>query len=59
MTDRERAALLPETHVVVCPQCGQMELWTEWERYDHGKCRASLEPCFCGDDTLHPTDLTP
>ena len=34
--------------VVCCPDCGQLEIWSEEEAVnDHGKCRASAEPCWC------------
>lgn len=33
--------------LVLCPDCGQMEWWTEAECNDHGKCRASNAPCWC------------
>jgi len=33
--------------VVTCPECGQLELWSQAERDDHGKCRASNKPCWC------------
>ena len=32
---------------VSCPDCHQMEWWTEAELQDHGKCRASNQPCWC------------
>jgi hypothetical protein len=34
-----------DVKLVLCPDCGQMEWWTEDECIDHGKCRASNEPC--------------
>ena len=33
--------------LVLCPDCGQMEWWTEPECNDHGRCRASNAPCWC------------
>ena len=33
--------------VVICPDCGQMEFWTEWECNHHGKCRGNPDPCWC------------
>ena len=33
--------------LVRCPDCGQMEWWTEAETNDHGHCRASNAPCWC------------
>jgi len=39
----------PETRVVRCPDCGQMEIWSEQECSDHGLCRRSGKPCpVCG-----------
>jgi hypothetical protein len=32
-------------HLVVCPDCGQIEWWTTAELLDHGKCRATPGPC--------------
>jgi len=31
--------------LIRCPECGQMEWWTEEENSDHGLCRASGKPC--------------
>ena len=31
--------------IVQCPECGQMEWWTESECQDHGQCRA--RPAVC------------
>jgi predicted RNA-binding Zn-ribbon protein involved in translation (DUF1610 family) len=37
--------------LVLCPDCGQMEWWTEEECRDHGKCRATPGPCpVCGEE---------
>jgi len=33
--------------MVRCPDCGQLEWWTEQECQDHGKCRAKGGPCWC------------
>lgn len=35
--------------VVVCPNCGQMEWWTEAECADHGLCRTT-GTCECTED---------
>ncbi len=35
------------TQIVRCPDCGQMEIWTEEETNDHGHCRATPSPCWC------------
>jgi len=38
----------PGTKLVQCPDCGQMEVWTEDETlYDHGQCRALPEGAPC------------
>lgn len=34
-----------DTQLVRCPDCGQLEIWTDDELSDHGKCRASTDPC--------------
>jgi hypothetical protein len=31
--------------LVVCPDCGQLEWWSEAELLDHGACRVHLGPC--------------
>ena len=37
------------TQIVICPDCGQMEIWSEQECSDHGLCRRSGKPCpVCG-----------
>ena len=34
--------------VVVCPDCGQLEIWSEEEALvGHGLCRAKGRPCWC------------
>ena len=34
--------------VVRCPDCGQLEIWSEDEALvDHGLCRSKGEPCWC------------
>jgi len=35
--------------LVKCPDCGQMEWWTEAEMMDHGRCRTGQYPCACDD----------
>ena len=41
----------PDVRLVQCPECGQMEWWTEEECRDHGRCRATSGPCpVCEDD---------
>ena len=43
--------------IVLCPDCGQMETWSEAETSDHGKCRASREACpVCGQAMDENTD---
>lgn len=37
--------------LVRCPECGQMEWWTDRECNDHGKCRATAAPCWCEAST--------
>lgn len=39
--------------VVRCPECGQMEWWTDDERADHGYCRTvPVAPCpVCGEES--------
>ncbi len=27
--------------IVICPDCGQMEIWSREERDDHGMCRTN------------------
>jgi len=40
-----------EAAIVVCPDCGQMEIWSIEERIDHGHCRASGATCpLCDED---------
>ena len=36
---------------VICPDCGQMEIWSVEELADHGKCRTRVgDPCReCGE----------
>lgn len=34
-----------ETKLITCPECGQMEVWTELELSDHGQCRAESVDC--------------
>ena len=36
--------------LVTCPDCGQLEWWTEGELIDHGRCRTGRYPCACDDD---------
>jgi hypothetical protein len=31
--------------LVVCPDCGQLEWWSEIELADHGQCRTYPGPC--------------
>jgi len=32
--------------LIRCPDCGQLEWWTQWECWDHGKCALHRgEPC--------------
>jgi hypothetical protein len=40
-----------DLRLIRCPDCGQMEWWTEEECADHGKCRASAAPCPVCPDT--------
>lgn len=35
--------------LVKCPDCGQMEWWTEAESIDHGRCRTGQYPCACDE----------
>lgn len=35
----------PGTRVVVCPDCGQLEIWTDEECRDHGQCRSAGGAC--------------
>jgi predicted RNA-binding Zn-ribbon protein involved in translation (DUF1610 family) len=43
---RDLALGADETQVVRCPDCGQLELWTDQEVRDHGQCRSAAErPC--------------
>lgn len=35
----------PATRVVVCPDCGQLEAWTDEECRDHGQCRSAGGAC--------------
>ena len=38
--------------IVRCPDCGQMEIWSEEEADSgHGKCRSSAAPCWCESET--------
>ena len=30
----------PNDRLIHCPDCGQMEWWTEEETFDHGYCRS-------------------
>ena len=51
--------------IVRCPVCKQLEWWSSRECEDHGKCRASMAPCWCEGaeggamDTLAPNDPLP
>lgn len=38
-----------DARLVRCPDCGQMEWWSEAELIDHGRCRAGLYPCPCNE----------
>ena len=39
--------------MVTCPDCGQLEWWTQRETEDHGMCRASEGICpVCADADL-------
>jgi hypothetical protein len=38
--------------LIKCPDCGQMEWWTEAECLDHGRCRTGQYPCACPDREL-------
>jgi hypothetical protein len=42
--------------IVRCPDCGQMEWWTEEELRDHGKCRAQAAPCLVCEPVRHATE---
>lgn len=33
--------------IVLCPNCGHLEWWTDEECHEHGKCRYDAEPCSC------------
>ena len=33
--------------MVTCPDCGQLEVWSEQESNDHGLCRARGGACWC------------
>ena len=35
--------------LVICPDCGQLEWWTERENTDHGRCRTGRYPCACDE----------
>jgi hypothetical protein len=45
LTDAEGEPL----KLVRCPDCGQMEWWTEQELSDHGRCRAAYAHCACDE----------
>lgn len=42
--------------VVVCPDCGQLEIWSNGECNDgsegpdHGVCRCAEKPCWCEEE---------
>ena len=38
-----------DTKIVRCPDCGQMEIWSEDELIDHGRCRTGTYPCACDE----------
>ncbi len=40
----------PGTVLVRCPDCGQLEVWTEEESFDHGLCRSAGCACWCQED---------
>jgi hypothetical protein len=31
--------------LIQCPDCGQLEWWTNEECWEHGHCRATTSPC--------------
>ena len=33
--------------VICCPDCGQLEWWTDTECGDHGRCRTGRYACAC------------
>jgi len=33
--------------MVTCPDCGQLEVWSEQESNDHGLCRSRGGACWC------------
>lgn len=36
--------------IMFCPECGQLEWWTDREIADHGQCRATGGKCpVCGE----------
>ena len=47
--------------LVQCPDCGQLEVWAEWEIHDHGYCRNATAPpeeCeACSEDEKQPLEL--
>jgi len=47
--------------IVQCLDCGQLEVWAEWEIHDHGYCRNATYPpedCeACGDRERQPLEL--
>lgn len=46
--------------IVACPDCGQMEWWTQEEMIDHGHCRAASGPCeICEDWSQAESDDLP
>ena len=38
--------------MVTCPDCGQLEVWSEQESNDHGLCRAKGGVCWCEGFTV-------
>lgn len=42
----------PALRVVRCPDCGQLEYWSEDETNDHGLCRTIGADCpVCGEQS--------
>jgi len=39
-----------DARLIRCPDCGQLEWWSEAELIDHGRCRAGAYPCVCDDE---------
>lgn len=35
----------PDVVLVRCPDCGQLEWWSEAELLDHSRCRSGSAPC--------------